>query len=131
MCTRRMPMAAWIQSDCASRSRYSLVRSACVTPSTASTYGHAQSYVGYALNALPVRWCGVSTLQRKATGSRSVLFSALMSILKRRQQRQPATLPASISAHMARFFSTLLARQGDSMPSMRCARISSTGVSST
>lgn len=32
------------------RSRYSFVRSACVTPSRQSTIGHAKSYVGYTLN---------------------------------------------------------------------------------
>ena len=38
------------QADWTLRSAYSEVRSACVTPSTASTIGHAKSYVGYTLS---------------------------------------------------------------------------------
>mmetsp|Transcript_124681 Transcript_124681/g.364156 ORF Transcript_124681/g.364156 Transcript_124681/m.364156 type:complete len:276 (-) Transcript_124681:929-1756(-) len=43
------PVASNTHSYMASRSLYSMVRSACVTPSMASTTGHAKSYVGYAL----------------------------------------------------------------------------------
>ena len=47
MLTLRMPSASVIHWYCGLRSRYSLVRSACVTPSCESTIGHAKSYVGY------------------------------------------------------------------------------------
>ena len=42
-------IASCSHAYCASRSLYSVVRSACVTPSIESTIGHARSYVGYAL----------------------------------------------------------------------------------
>ena len=43
---RAFRMACRNQWYCGSRSEYSRDRSACVTPSRASTYGHARSYVG-------------------------------------------------------------------------------------
>ena len=39
-------IASCSHAYCASRSLYSVVRSACVTPSIESTIGHARSYVG-------------------------------------------------------------------------------------
>ena len=47
---------------------------------------------------VPVRWCGDVTLQRKPTGSRSVLFSALMSILNRNAHLHPASDPFTCAA---------------------------------
>ena len=44
-----LPRTSSTQKYCGSRSWYSVVLSACVTPSTLSTIGQAKSYVGYTL----------------------------------------------------------------------------------
>jgi hypothetical protein len=76
----------------------------------------------------PVRqWC--SRLHRKATGSRSALLAALMSILKRRHVRRPASVPAFISSNAARLSSAPRPRQRDSVPTMRsCTRRQTDGA---
>lgn len=49
MCGLRSPRASSIQKNWESLSRYSIVRSVCVTFSMESTIGQAKSYVGYTL----------------------------------------------------------------------------------
>mmetsp|Transcript_8825 Transcript_8825/g.27589 ORF Transcript_8825/g.27589 Transcript_8825/m.27589 type:complete len:348 (+) Transcript_8825:395-1438(+) len=125
--TGRSFNAFWIHAYCASRSLYSVVRSACVTPSNESTTGHAKSYVGYAWYFIPVRWCS-SLFPRNMTGSRSVPLSDVMSIFARRHQS--SAFPAQSSLNLARFTSAAASRCLLFVRVSRSAFIVSWGVSS-
>mmetsp|Transcript_5849 Transcript_5849/g.17618 ORF Transcript_5849/g.17618 Transcript_5849/m.17618 type:complete len:260 (-) Transcript_5849:967-1746(-) len=125
--TLRSPIASCSQAYWASRSLYSVVRNACVTPSIESTTGHAMSYVGYALYRVPVRWWGVA-FARNRTGSRSVPLSLVMSIFARRHHSGAS--PAHIAANRSLFVSIEAFRCRDSTRCSRSAFIVSCGESS-
>mmetsp|Transcript_13867 Transcript_13867/g.45237 ORF Transcript_13867/g.45237 Transcript_13867/m.45237 type:complete len:217 (-) Transcript_13867:776-1426(-) len=119
---------SWNHLYCASRSLYSVVRRAWVTPSSESTMGHAKSYVGYALYFVPVLWWGVAFV-RKITGSRNVPFGDCMSIFARKHES--VSVPRQICSNFAKFSSFGVSRLLEFFNSSRSLRICSWGVSST
>jgi len=146
MCGIRRSNLCKTQAYWAFRSLYSLVLSACVTPSMESTTGHAKSYVGYIFHS-GARWW-LTPLTRYRTGSRIALLVSFILILARKQNRAPLQVlvfrivpialiantssdPVFIKANNSWFLSTVLFRSLLSVPIIRSSLMTSWVVPST